>query len=71
MNVEAMGAHFFLSTSAINLKAERKDRIKRLSELRNKALEPLKVSTATGPINELVGMFSPDALIIFINDVAL
>jgi alpha-1,3-mannosyltransferase len=71
MHVEAMGAQFFLTTSTINPKAEGEDRIKRLSELRNKALEPLKVSAATGPISELAGMFSPDALIIFINDVAL
>lgn len=71
MHVEAMGAHFFLSTSTINPKEKGQDRIGRSSELRNKALEPLKVSAARGPINELDGMFSPDALIIFINDVAL
>lgn len=53
MHVEALGAQFFLSTSTINPKAEGEDRIKRLSQLRNKALWPLKASAATGPINEL------------------
>ena len=43
----------------------------RRSNLLNKALEPLKVSASTGLINELSGMLLPDALIIFIDDVAL
>ena len=62
MHVEALGTQFFVSSSPTNPKVEDETQIKRLSELRNKAPEPLKVSAATGRTNELDGMFSQDAL---------
>ncbi|KAJ5089912.1 hypothetical protein N7532_008596 [Penicillium argentinense] len=69
--VEAMGGRFFLSTSDINPLGGDYDRIEALATLRNMALHPLK---ARGPSNwndKIEGIYSSDAIIIFINDIAL
>lgn len=69
--VEAMSAHFFLSTSEINPLDGERSRIEALSDLRNMALGPLKAKGVMGPMDALAGMYSPDTVIIFINDIAL
>ncbi|KAJ5894955.1 hypothetical protein N7495_006646 [Penicillium taxi] len=69
--VEVMGAHVFLSTSTINPLNGKLNRIEALSKLRNKALDPLKAQGPSGLMPELADMYSPEAVIIFINDIAL
>ncbi|CAL5868689.1 uncharacterized protein PFLUO_LOCUS2916 [Penicillium psychrofluorescens] len=66
--VEAMGGRFFLKHSSIHPKKDDMDRIKALAELRNAALAPLKADDGT---KKMGGMFSPDAVVIFLNDIAL
>ena len=69
--IEAMGAHFFLSTSTINPLGGEMGRIEALAELRNKALDPLRVQSTSGSESGLAEMYSPDAVVIFVNDIAL
>lgn len=70
--IDAMGGHFFLSTSDINPMEENGvSRIKALAELRNMALLPLKSVTSSGSSDKLGEMYSSDAVIIFVNDIAL
>ncbi|KAJ5595137.1 uncharacterized protein N7459_001345 [Penicillium hispanicum] len=69
--IEAMGSHFSLSTSNVNPTGGDMSRIEALAELRNKALDPLKTINTMGHGTELAGTFSPEAVIIFINDIAL
>lgn len=71
MHVEALGTQLLPSTAPSTPKQKAKSKSSTYPSCTTKTFEPLKVSAATGPINELDGMFSPDALVIFINDVAL
>ncbi|KAJ5612574.1 hypothetical protein N7510_005768 [Penicillium lagena] len=66
--VEAMGGRFFLKHSNIYPKKGDMNRIEALAELRNAALAPL---TADDEMNKMAGIYSPDAMVIFLNDIAL
>jgi alpha-1,3-mannosyltransferase len=66
--VEAMGARFFLEHSSIDTMNGDRDRIEALAELRNAALAPLK---ANDGMKNMAGIYSPDAIVIFINDIAM
>ncbi|KAJ5825692.1 hypothetical protein N7474_002830 [Penicillium riverlandense] len=66
--VEAMGAQFFLEHSSLDPKDGHVNRIEALAELRNAALAPLKANYG---MKNLAGTYSPDAVVIFINDIAM
>lgn len=72
--VEAIGARYFLNEVrpiARNLTDLDKD--KHVAELRNKVLEPLKVQGdgARGLMDDLAGVYSPEALVIVVDQIAL
>ncbi|KAJ5984074.1 hypothetical protein N7481_006173 [Penicillium waksmanii] len=70
--IDAMGGHFFLSSSDINPKAGKDvDRVQALAKLRNMALLPLKSVTSSGSSDKLGEMYSSDAVIIFVNDIVV
>ncbi|KAJ5221195.1 uncharacterized protein N7469_010082 [Penicillium citrinum] len=70
--VQGMGGHFFLSTSDINpMDDYGRNRIAALAELRNIALEPLKSVGASGLDDSLADIYSSEAVVIFVNDIAL
>lgn len=62
--IEAMGAEFYLNTSPLNPLGPGADRIALLSELRNMALEPLHDRRYSK-------MYASDAIVVFINDIAI
>ncbi|KAJ5303008.1 hypothetical protein N7476_009807 [Penicillium atrosanguineum] len=70
--VEAIGARFFLDeVRSIPRNSTEALKEKRVAELRNKVLEPLKFVGAQGLIDDLAGIYSPEALIIFVDQIAL
>lgn len=60
--LEKLGVEFYLSTSGIDPKDEKQDRMEGLAFLRNMALAPLVISP---------DLYSPDVQIIFLNDVMI
>ncbi|KAI9926879.1 hypothetical protein MW887_003977 [Aspergillus wentii] len=63
--VESLGSRFYLDRSSINPKSDGVNRIAALAELRNMALAPLT------PAHRDSGLYLPDAIIIFVNDISL
>jgi alpha-1,3-mannosyltransferase len=72
--VEAIGARYSLNeVKPIARNLTDLDKEKHVAHLRNKVLEPLKVQGggARGLMDDLAGVYSPEALIIFVDQIAL
>ncbi|KAJ5661984.1 uncharacterized protein N7477_009600 [Penicillium maclennaniae] len=70
--VEAIGARFYLiEVTSIPRNSTGISKEKHIAESRNKVLEPLKIVGAQGVIDDLAGMYSPEALIVFVDQIAL
>lgn len=70
--IEAIGARFFVKeVESIPHNSTATLKEKHTAKLRNKVLEPLKIVGAQGVIDDLAGIYSPEALIIFVDQISL